>query len=63
MPALFGTGYRWYVCLGYSPGQFIRVGAKFSESTRYGVTTMGSGYDETDGNARYDVRFQADLTL
>ena len=62
-PALYGRGLRWYLILGYNIFLKVDVAAKYSQTIKDGVTSIGSGLDEIEGHTQsllsieLDVRF------
>ncbi len=61
--ALFGTGIRWYFCLGYSISNSLHTDVKISETVKHGVSSLGTGTDQIMGNKIYGFRFQFDWSL
>jgi hypothetical protein len=63
MPALIGSGVRWYLLLSYVPSRSVSLSLKYSELTRDDVRHIGSGLDEMPGNrdARLGVQLDASL--
>ncbi|MCG8605150.1 helix-hairpin-helix domain-containing protein, partial [bacterium] len=48
--ALFGRGSRWYLMIRYAPNRSVLFSAKYSETFRDDVDTIGSGPDQIDSN-------------
>ncbi|MFY0686878.1 MAG: helix-hairpin-helix domain-containing protein [Cyclobacteriaceae bacterium] len=61
IPALSGTGTRYYSVLQYALSRKITIWAKYSRFRYRNVTSVGSGNDTTPGNIRSDLRLQARL--
>jgi hypothetical protein len=62
-PALYGKGRRWYLLLGYSPNNLFRISAKYSETQKDGVKSIGSGLTEISGDLDNHVSVQLDVKL
>jgi len=62
-PALYGKGRRYYVLIRYSPAGSLSISAKYSETQKDGVTSLGSGsteiFSDTDNriSAQLEIRF------
>ncbi|MBX2992479.1 MAG: helix-hairpin-helix domain-containing protein [Bacteroidetes bacterium] len=62
-PAMFGKGRRWYVLLRWNILPEIRLSAKYSETQKEGVKTIGSGLTEIDGNLDNRISVQMEVNL
>lgn len=62
-PGLYGRGMRLYLLARYSPATQLDISAKFSETIRDGVKTIGSGYDEIQGDTQSQFSMQIDVKL
>jgi hypothetical protein len=60
MPALIGTGIRWYLILAYTPSHSLAFTLKYAELTRDDVRRIGSGLDELPGNRDARLGLQLD---
>lgn len=60
-PALFGRGIRWYVVLWYQWSSHFLISAKYSQTVKEGVTSIGSGLDEIQGDTESQLSFQLDV--
>jgi len=58
IPALFGEGFRTYLYLKYRIGKKTDVWLKFSETLFPGAGSVGTGYNEIQGNRKTEVKFQ-----
>lgn len=56
IPAFYGEGSRVYLNLRWEPLSSVSLYFKAGCTIRQGVDSMGSGYDETPGNRRTEVR-------
>lgn len=62
-PAMFGKGRRWYVLLRWNILPNIHFSAKYSETQKEGVKTIGSGLTEIDGNLDNRISVQMEVSL
>lgn len=60
-PALYGKGLRWYFIFEYTPFNFIRLSAKYSELYKPDERVLGSGLNEIQGNLDNRITFQLDV--
>jgi hypothetical protein len=60
-PALYGRGLRWYVILTYSVFIKVDMAAKFSQTIKDGVHSIGSGLDEIEGHTQSLLSIQLDV--
>jgi hypothetical protein len=58
---LFGEGVRWYVLLQYEMGNTVQLYAKYTCSVKNGVHTLGTGWDEIQGNTLQQISMQMDV--
>ncbi len=61
LPALYGTGIRWYGLLRYTLSDKIELSAKYSDIIRDDVKHIGSGLDELPTNHDNRVGVQVDV--
>jgi hypothetical protein len=62
-PALYGKGRRWYLLLRYTLFDKLDLSAKYSETHKEGVSSMGSGTSEIMGDVDNRITIQVDLHL
>ncbi len=60
-PALYGRGLRWYLILQYNIFLKSDIGVKYSQTIKDGVTSVGSGLDEIEGNTQSLLTMQLDV--
>jgi hypothetical protein len=60
---LYGEGLRWYMMLNYSIFDFLEFTFKYAETYEPNVSSLGSSYNEVDGNALDRVSVQMDCNL
>jgi hypothetical protein len=60
-PALYGRGLRWYLILRYNIFKKVDIGAKYSQTIKDGVKSIGSGLDEIEGNTQSQLSIQLDV--
>ena len=60
-PALYGRGLRWYLILKYNLFLKADIAAKYSRTVKDGVTSIGSGLDEIEGNTQSLLSMQLDV--
>jgi hypothetical protein len=63
IPVLYGRGVRWYLLVQYQPTTTVRLSAKYAETIRDDVKTLGSGLDEIMTNRDNRLSMQVDLSL
>jgi len=51
-PALFGRGLRWYLTCRCDIFKDVDIAAKYSQTIKDGVKSIGSGLDEIEGNTQ-----------
>lgn len=61
--ALSGRGRRWYVLVRHRIATFLELSAKYAQTYRDDVKTIGSGADEILGNLQSRVNVQLDVNL
>ena len=59
IPPSFGKGYRWYLNLNYDIGKKLSVWFRLAQTIMPDAATIGSGYDEINGNHRTEIKIQA----
>jgi hypothetical protein len=62
-PALFGRGYRWYIVAQYRHSSHFSLSAKYSQTVKEGISSIGSGLDEIQGDTQSRVSVQVDVRL
>jgi hypothetical protein len=62
-PALYGKGRRWYLVLRYKFFDRLDLSAKYSETQKDGVSSMGTGTSEIRGDLDNRICIQVDLQL
>ena len=60
-PALFGRGMRWYFILRYQLFSNMNFAAKYAQTVKEGVRSMGTGNDEIKGDSQSVVSMQVDV--
>lgn len=60
-PALFGRGIRWYIVVWYQWLSHFLISAKYSQTVKEGVTSIGSGLDEIQGDTESRLSLQLDV--
>jgi hypothetical protein len=60
-PPLYGRGVRWYLILRYEIFSKVSLATKYSQTIKEGVTTIGSGLDEIEGNTQSLLSMQLDV--
>jgi hypothetical protein len=60
-PALYGRGLRWYLILRYNIFLKVDITAKYSQTVKDGVKSIGSGLDEIKGNTQSLLSMQLDV--
>ena len=61
--ALFGQGIRWYLIARFRPYKIITVSAKYAETYKPDVISLGSGDNAILGNLDNILSFQLDLNF
>jgi hypothetical protein len=62
-PALYGKGRRWYVMVRYTVAQALTLSGKYSETQKEGVTSLGTGASEINGDTDNRLAVQVDFRL
>lgn len=62
-PALYGKGRRWYLVVHYNIASLLKLSAKYVETQKEGVTSMGSGVSEIPGDLDNRLSLQLDVML
>ncbi len=62
-PALYGIGRRWYMMVRCNVANILTLSAKYSETQKEGVTSMGSGVTEILGDVDNRLALQVDVGL
>jgi hypothetical protein len=60
-PALYGRGMRWYCIVRYQLFSKIYIAAKYAQTVKDGVTSIGTGNDETSGDTQSVVSMQVEV--
>jgi len=60
---LYGEGARFYLILMYDLDKKYSLSVKYSETYKPGVSSMGTGYSEINGNIDNRIGFQIDINL
>ncbi len=60
-PALYGRGIRWYLVLRYNIFLKVDIEAKYSQTIKDGVTSVGSGLDEIEGHTQSLLSMQLEV--
>ena len=60
-PALFGRGMRWYCILRYQLFSKMYVAAKYAQTEKEGVKSIGTGNDEIRGDSQSMVSLQVEV--
>lgn len=60
-PALYGKGRRWYLLARWKASDAISLSAKYSETQFDGVTSIGSGLSEIQGDVDNRLAVQVDV--
>jgi DNA uptake protein ComE-like DNA-binding protein len=58
IPPAFGKGYRWYLNVNYDATRKLTVWARLAQTYYPDATSIGSGYDEIEGNRRTEIKIQ-----
>jgi len=62
-PALFGKGRRWYLLVKFALGDMVSVSAKYSETQKDQIASIGSGLLEIRGDVDNRIAVQVDVQL
>jgi hypothetical protein len=62
-PALYGRGRRWYCVVQWLIGSAFRLSAKYSETKKEGVTSVGTGSSEILGDVDNKIAVQLDFAI
>jgi hypothetical protein len=62
-PALYGKGRRWYLVVHYNIASMLKLSAKYAETQKEAVTSMGSGVSEVMGDLDNRLSLQLDIVL
>lgn len=62
-PALYGKGWRWYLLMRWSVADFISLAAKYAETRKDGVSSLGSGPTEIAGDLDNRLALQLEIVL
>jgi hypothetical protein len=60
-PALFGKGRRWYVLVRWNVAEALHLSAKYSETQKEGVNSLGSGLSEIQGDLDNRIGVQVEV--
>lgn len=60
-PALYGRGMRWYFILRYQLFSKMYIAAKYAQTVKEGVTSIGTGNDEISGDSQSVVSMQVEI--
>jgi len=60
-PAMYGKGRRWYVLMRWKAADILNLSAKYSETQKDGVTSIGSGLTEIQGDLDNRISVQLDV--
>ncbi|HTR81950.1 MAG TPA: helix-hairpin-helix domain-containing protein [Bacteroidota bacterium] len=63
LPALYGSGVRWYFVFGWQILQQAEISFKYNETLKPGAAALGSGDSEIPGPLDNGLTLQADLTF
>ncbi len=61
--ALYGKGWRWYVLMRWKVADLFSLSAKYAETRKDGVTSIGSGVTEIVGEVDNRLGVQVEITL
>ncbi len=59
IPAFYEKGYRYYLNINYDLNRKLTTWFRLAQTISPGKTSVGSGFDEINGNHRTEVKFQA----
>ena len=60
---MYGNGFRWYFILNFRPIPQLKISARYSETYKPDVKSLGSGLGEIKGNLLNRFSLQVDLGL
>jgi hypothetical protein len=60
-PALYGRGMRWYFILRYQLFSKMYIAAKYAQTMKEGVKSMGTGLDEISGDSQSVLSVQVEV--
>ncbi|MCX6120989.1 MAG: helix-hairpin-helix domain-containing protein [Ignavibacteriales bacterium] len=60
-PALFGRGMRWYFILRYQLFSKMDIAAKYAQTVKEGIKSIGTGLDEISGDSQSVVSMQIEV--
>jgi hypothetical protein len=60
-PALYGSGVRWYFILRYQIFSKMYIAAKYAQTVKEGVRSIGTGNDEISGDTQSVVSIQVEV--
>ncbi len=63
IPAYYGNGYRIYIYMKYKMSKKLEVWLKMGNFLYNHVETIGSGYNEIEGNKKTELKFQLRLKI
>ena len=63
IPALFGTGYRYYLIAQVKPAKAAAIGIRWAETIYTAQTTIGSGLDSISGSRKTELKLQVVYTI
>jgi hypothetical protein len=63
VPPLYGRGVRWYVLVSVRPLAAVRIAARYAETHKEGVRSMGTGLMEIGGDTDNTLGVQLDVRL
>jgi len=58
IPPFYEKGYRYYLNINYDIGRKLSTWLRLAQTISPGKTSVGSGYDEIQGNHRTEIKFQ-----
>jgi len=62
-PALYGRGVRWYFILRYQIFSKTCIAAKYAQTVKDGVKSIGTGNDEISGDSQSMMSVQVEIRL
>ena len=62
-PAFSGKGSRFYILLTWDINQYASLGLRYAIALYADRATVGSGYDQTQGNKRQEIKLQLRCTI
>ena len=60
-PALYGSGIRWYCVLRYQIFSKMYIAAKYAQTVKEGVRSIGTGNDEINGDSQSTMSMQVEV--